>query len=548
MPGKAKGEKDKKWKLARNAVWGCVPARLGSEVPATWVPATELVPGGERAPWSSSSWGKTVWGAGQETWTPVGATGVSGRRFGPVHVFRYRPNRVGVATRAWYILAQAASLGGTPSAAYAAAGAEPLTRRQQLGVGRTREAIGNLPAVKELALHLGAEVARSPAAAPATNASRGIPRALLLSAAAVAQQPAASGARRSNRGVETTVGDVEGILDGGGDLGGLNQASQPRRDAALRTLIELANTGMSAAAELERIKDAPTALDLITLFTPEAMQHKIFGSKGAPATMRSASFAPASASFQDVQHATQSRVTTAMTAIATKVAETLFTQDAPALLRAMSEQRHFRDFVLPQSAADDESGYAEFARNKAVLAIGNQLNGLYGLSRYSDTRTQLLGLLASYPRPWINRMCEELKEASKSQPSACLICSGGADTCECPAPAQQATPPPACAHSIRPAVSKEGIAKARVLAMQHGAGTRAPATEIRRPGRRHGAQEEFLVAWFADEQNIERVDQGDGGVRGTRVLSRNRGFDAYERAAKADGKPYVVLSLSISPN
>ena len=175
------------------------------------------------------------------------------------------------------------------------------------------------------------------------------------------------------------MGDVEGILDGGGDLGGLNQASQPRRDAALRTLIELANTGMSAAAELERIKDAPTALDLITLFTPEAMQHKIFGSKGAPATMRSASFAPASASFQDVQHATQSRVTTAMTAIATKVAETLFTQDAPALLRAMSEQRHFRDFVLPQSADDDESGYAEFARNKAVLAIGNQLNGLYSL-------------------------------------------------------------------------------------------------------------------------------------------------------------------------
>ena len=45
MPSKAKREKERKWKLARNAVWGCVPARLGSELPATWVPATELVPG-----------------------------------------------------------------------------------------------------------------------------------------------------------------------------------------------------------------------------------------------------------------------------------------------------------------------------------------------------------------------------------------------------------------------------------------------------------------------------------------------------------------------
>ena len=56
MPSKAKRDKERKWKLARNAVWGCVPARLSSEVPATWVPATELVPGGERAPWSSRSY------------------------------------------------------------------------------------------------------------------------------------------------------------------------------------------------------------------------------------------------------------------------------------------------------------------------------------------------------------------------------------------------------------------------------------------------------------------------------------------------------------
>ena len=44
MPSKAKRDKERRWKLARNAVWGCVPARLGSEVSATWVPATELVP------------------------------------------------------------------------------------------------------------------------------------------------------------------------------------------------------------------------------------------------------------------------------------------------------------------------------------------------------------------------------------------------------------------------------------------------------------------------------------------------------------------------
>ena len=89
MPSKAKRDKERRWKLARNAVWDCVPARLGSEVSATWVPATELVPGGERAPWSSRTWCTSVLGAGQEAWAQVGATGVDGRLFGPVHVFRY---------------------------------------------------------------------------------------------------------------------------------------------------------------------------------------------------------------------------------------------------------------------------------------------------------------------------------------------------------------------------------------------------------------------------------------------------------------------------
>ena len=116
MPSRAIRDKERRWKLARNAVWGCVPARLGSEVPATWVPATELVPGGERAPWSSRSWGMSVWGAGQEAWAQVGATGVDGRLFGNVRVFRYR-HGVGASL---YVLAQPARAGDVPVAGYAA--------------------------------------------------------------------------------------------------------------------------------------------------------------------------------------------------------------------------------------------------------------------------------------------------------------------------------------------------------------------------------------------------------------------------------------------
>ena len=153
MPGKAKRKKDRKWKLAHDAVWGCVPARLCSEVLATWVPATELVPGGERAPWSSSSWGKSIWSAGREAWAQVGATGVSTRLFGNIRVFRYR--RVG---RALYVLAQPARAGDMPATDYAAAGAEQLTRRQQSAIGRIREELQELPAVKELKRHLLAEV------------------------------------------------------------------------------------------------------------------------------------------------------------------------------------------------------------------------------------------------------------------------------------------------------------------------------------------------------------------------------------------------------
>eukprot|EP01048_Picozoa_sp_COSAG05_P016420 COSAG05_NODE_2110_length_3549_cov_2.493043_3_plen_154_part_00 len=148
MPSRAKRDKERRWKLARNAVWGCVPARLGSEVPATWVPATELVPGGERAPWSSRSWGMSVWGAGQEAWAQVGSTGVDGRLFGPVHVFRYH------ARNALFLLAQPARAGDVPATDYAAAGAGQLTRRQLVSIGRIREELRELPEVKELERHL----------------------------------------------------------------------------------------------------------------------------------------------------------------------------------------------------------------------------------------------------------------------------------------------------------------------------------------------------------------------------------------------------------
>jgi len=154
MPSRAKRDKERRWKLARNAVWDCVPARLGSEVSATWVPATELVPGGERAPWSSRTWCASVLGAGQEAWAQVGATGVDGRLFGNVRVFRYR-HGVGASL---YVLAQPARAGDVPVAGYAAAGAEPLTRRQLVSIGRIREELRMLDEVKELERHLLAEV------------------------------------------------------------------------------------------------------------------------------------------------------------------------------------------------------------------------------------------------------------------------------------------------------------------------------------------------------------------------------------------------------
>ena len=152
MPSKAVRDKERRWKLARNAVWGCVPARLGSELPATWVPATELVPGGERAPWSSRSWGKSIWSAGQEAWSQVGATGVDGRLFGPVHVFRYH------ARNALFLLAQPARAGDVPATDYARAAAGQLTRRQLVSIGHIREELRELPEVKQLERHLLAEV------------------------------------------------------------------------------------------------------------------------------------------------------------------------------------------------------------------------------------------------------------------------------------------------------------------------------------------------------------------------------------------------------
>ena len=51
MPGKAKREKDRKWKLARKAAWDFLPASLLREAPAVWVPGIDLVPSGEDVPY-----------------------------------------------------------------------------------------------------------------------------------------------------------------------------------------------------------------------------------------------------------------------------------------------------------------------------------------------------------------------------------------------------------------------------------------------------------------------------------------------------------------
>jgi len=178
---------------------------------------------------------------------------------------------------------------------------------------------------------------------------------------------------------------------------------QSRKDAALQGLVNVATEGISVATELERIRDTASALDVIKLFTPEASQRLIFGSKGAPAQMRSASFGPAYESFEDMGKGMQSRLTTAMSTVAIKIAETLFLQDAPALLHAMVKQPHFRDFALPQSLIDDSNGYAEFARNKAVLAV---VSAVSKMTPYDPERTQLLSLLSDYPRTWMWRRME----------------------------------------------------------------------------------------------------------------------------------------------
>ena len=60
-----------------------------------------------------------------------------------------------------------------------------------------------------------------------------------------------------------------------------------------------------------------------------------------------------------------------------------------------------RECVLPDLS--DDGGYAEFARNKAVLAIARRINQL---TLYDPTRTQLLSLLGEYPRTWIHRLCQ----------------------------------------------------------------------------------------------------------------------------------------------
>ena len=142
-------------------------------------------------------------------------------------------------------------------------------------------------------------------------------------------------------------------------------------------------------------------------------------------------------------------------------------------------QRQFRECVLPELS--DDGGYAEFAANKAVLAIAGRINRL---TLYDPTRTQLLSLLKDYPRTWIHRLCQ-------AQPAPCLICARDNGTCDCE------TNLPGTPVTVASGVSKGSLSRARVHAMQYGAGAQPAATAIKRPGRRDGDTEAFLVAWFA---------------------------------------------------
>ena len=87
-------------------------------------------------------------------------------------------------------------------------------------------------------------------------------------------------------------------------------------------------------------------------------------------------------------------------------------------------------------------------------------------------------------------------------------------------------------------ISKDKVAESKLHAMQHGRGAAADPLAWKRPGRGHRAKEEFMTGWFGDDKNITKVEQGTGGVAGTRVLNRHRGYQSYVRSATAAGKPF----------
>ena len=426
----------------REAVWQCAQAELLRLIPATWVPESRLTPIGKHAVGSKKQWGKAVWGAGAQE--QIGATGTRLLRLKNTHVFRHQFGCV------WYIQARPASAGDTllPADQYTQyGGASQLDRRQEGLVDQTRTAIGKLAAVQDLR-----EFVRLRAATQAMAPSQPTAADAMLSTAALATQNT-TGARHSARAAEITKSDVSAVMEDGPSA--FHSLPQPRKDAALQGLVNVATEGISVATELERIRDGASALDVIKLFTPEASQRLIFGSKGAPAQMRSASFGPAYESFEDMGKGMQSRLTTAMSTVAIKISETLFLQDAPALLHAMVKQPHFRDFALPQSLIDDSNGYAEFARNKAVLAV---VSAVSKMTPYDPERTQLLSLLSDYPRTWIDRLCKidrlcEQKDRSESEPEL-----NGASP---QAQQQHQASIPATV------VSRWAMAKARVHDMQH---------------------------------------------------------------------------------
>lgn len=392
-----------------------------------------------------------------------------------------------------------------PANAYAVS---ELNRRQNMALATVLRSVVLLQCVGELQKMLSHAHA-STANTPALHIGKSTALAKVVSKAVPNQSIPES--VQTNNSTRRAVTSIITETDTNSSLNKLSAMPSPEKKAAFAGLVATARHAVDLETELTRIRDKPTALDVLKLFTPETMHRLVFGKNGLPQHTRAISLGARYESFEASDPSFQSRVTSIMTTAATTIASILFTQDAPALLLAMQKQRQFKDFVLPD-VDESAAGYAAFTENKAVIAI---TEAVIQLSKKHDCKTELLSLLSDYPKAWITRMCHE-KQSAATEPSA------------------------GNKKAMEPKVGVRAVEKARVHSMQFGKGAKSHALPETQPTRLAGAKEVYLQEWFGDEKNIERVDQAEGGVAGTRQLNRNRSYEAYQRQMIAEGKPYYT--------